>query len=157
MMYVTTRRTKELPALGIGDLSVEDSGWQCFDGWQGLVPGKSSIENCKSLLGEITGISELANGITYDFQEGKIRVTVRDGESVICKIWIDRAAPFPFQPPCTIDEAMFAFGKLVTTGVNRQEGCILERPGMRLCCNAMDETNPINWMEIYCPVSKEGD
>ena len=150
-MYVTEKGTRELPGVTIGDSSVENFGWQWFHGWQGIIPSQSTLEDCKILLGEVTETSELANGMTYDFLHGQVRITILDGSSHVFKAWIDRQAAFPFTPPPTIDDASEYFGRLITTGVNRYEGCLLERPGMRICCNAMDETNPILWMEIWKP------
>ncbi|MBX9690729.1 MAG: hypothetical protein K2X27_28700 [Candidatus Obscuribacterales bacterium] len=150
-MYVRAKQDnqKALPGLSIGDKSVEDSGWVLSDGWNGLFPGESSIEEAKLMLGEISGISELANGITYDFKDGKVRVSFLDGNPYISKIWIDSSAEAPFDPPETIDDALRTYGKMVATAVNRYEGVIFERPNMRICCDAMSDSNPLRWMEIY--------
>lgn len=152
-MYVyATAKSKELPAVSIGDNSVESFGWNWQDGWGGLVPSCSRLADAKSLLGEASGVSELANGLTYDFLSGKVRVTILDDSEYIVRIWIDCLAAPPFQLPANAEEASKILGKLITTGVSRLDGAILERPGMRICCNAMDENNPILWMEIYKPI-----
>lgn len=153
-MYVTAQiNSKDLPALSLGDDSVENCGWRWQDGWCGLVPGEHELSDALAILGKISGESELANGKTYDFLEGKVRVSILDGAEEIAKIFIDKLSPEPFNIPPTINEAMELYGKLITTGVSRLEGAILERPGMRICCDAMQEHNPILWMEIYCPSS----
>lgn len=152
-MYVNAKKeSKELPGVSIGDDSIEKSGWKFGDGWHGLVPSLSSLEDAKSVLGSVTGVSELANGVTYDFLEGKVRLTFRHEAEQVVRIWIDVRAPQPFAPPQNIGELTHAFGKFATTGVSRNEGAIYERPGMRACCNAMDEHNSLCWLEIFAPI-----
>ncbi len=149
MNKTASKETKELPQLEIGDSSVDGSGWKWQDGWQGLIPSISTIEDAINILGSVTGKSELANGVTYDFLNGYVRITVRTDSLAIAKIWIDKSAGEPYTSPQTVEEAVALFGKLVTTGVNRQEGAILERPGMRICADCMNESNPIRWLEVY--------
>ena len=151
-MYANGKsNSKDLPTVSIGDESVENSGWKFTDGWQGLIPSVSSMHDARMILGEICGESELANGVTYDFDEGKIRVTVRNGNDKIARIWIDSRAPQLFLLPANISELSTAFGKFTATGVSRNEGAIFERPGMRACCNAMDEDSSLIWLEIFAP------
>lgn len=151
-MYANGKsNSKDLPTVSIGDESVENAGWKFNDGWQGLIPSVSSIDDAIKILGEVCGESELANGITYDFKEGKVRVTVRNGNDKIARIWIDARASQLFLVPPNICELTKAFGKFVATGVSRNEGAFFERPGMRACCNAMDENSSLLWLEIFAP------
>lgn len=152
-MYVNAKKeSNELPGVSIGDDSIENSGWKSCDGWHGLVPSLSSLEDAKAVLGPVTGVSELANGVTYDFLEGKVRLTFRNGTDSVVRIWIAALAPKPFTPPQNIEQLRNAFGKFATTGVSRNEGAIFERPGMRACCNAMDECSSLCWLEIFAPL-----
>ncbi|MBX9721645.1 MAG: hypothetical protein K2X81_09640, partial [Candidatus Obscuribacterales bacterium] len=105
-------KPKPLPGLNISDESVEGSGWVWSDGWHGLLPSCSKLEDATKLLGQYSECSELSNGVTYDFLGGSVRVTIKDDDPSVFKIWIDQSAPHPFCPPKTINDAMAKYGKL---------------------------------------------
>ena len=137
-----------LPAVTISDQTLEE-GWKPTDGWQGLIPGISSLDDAKKLLGPASNKSELSNGIIYDFQAGFIRITILEGEEKIARIWISAAASQPFTVPDCIDSAIKQFGKLIVRSVKHQSGVFTERPGMRICCDPMTESLKIKWMELF--------
>jgi hypothetical protein len=137
-----------LPAVTISDQTLEE-GWKATDGWQGLIPGISSLDEAVKLLGPSSNRSELSNGIIYDFQTGFIRITILEGEEKIARIWVSAAASQPFTVPDCADTAAKQFGNLIVRSVNHQSGVIMERPGMRICCDPMTENLRIKWMEIF--------
>ncbi len=144
-------KPKPLPGLNISDESVEGSGWVWSDGWHGLVPSRSKLEDATKVLGQFSERSELSNGVTYDFLGGSVRVTIKDDDPSVFKIWIDRSAQHPFRPPETINDAMAKYGKLKVLSVDRREGALYERPGMRICCKASTPEGSLLWQEIYKP------
>lgn len=144
-----------LPDVDLFDASVENSGWRWNEGLNGLVPSRSTIEDAKRLFGEVSGSSELANGMTYDFLNGGIRATVLDNATAIRTIvFLQKPETQAFMPP-NIASAMLRFGKLCATKLDRFEGVTYERPGMRIICDPSLSPERVMRIEIFAPVVEQ--
>ena len=139
----------DLPSVDLFDQSIEGSGWQWRDGLCGLVPGVSSLAEAEKLFGPVCRVSELANGVTYDLLNGALRVTLLHGEVTLRKIALQNKPESHALLPQDIIEAAARFGKLAATKLDRFEGVVYERPGMRITCDpTLTPTKVLN-IEIF--------
>lgn len=139
------------PKLTIGDSTLDCGGWHWQEGWQGLVPSQSNLDHAIAALGAPCYIGELANGASYDFCGGSVRIVILDGESTINYLSI-RPEFLPLQMvPHFLEEALALYGKFVVTRVERLEGAVYERPGMRIHADAACDRPRIRHLEIFLP------
>ncbi len=103
--------------------------WKPELGWNGLVPGKSTIEDAKKLLGEPVSKKNL----TYNFT-GHVHIGTEDGSSKIATIEIFPTNKFFPQTPIKVKDALTMYGPL-----KKLTGCsgsiyikCLERKGLRI-------------------------
>jgi len=122
--------------------------WQRGDGWCGVVPGKTSIKDAINRLGGSCEMSEMANGFSFDFKQGLIRVTTIEQQGVVSKIWISGELAREASIPATISEAKSAFSNLLR--VRHYVGTeIYECDGLRLAAAAGNENGIIAWIEFF--------
>ena len=62
--------------------------WRPGQGWLGVVPGVTLIRDAINQLGGTCETSEMANGFSFDFRDGLIRVTSIEQQGTISKLWI---------------------------------------------------------------------
>ncbi len=125
--------------------------WHPDDGWMGLVPGRSSIDDAKKKLGP-SRESEMANGWSYDFHEGCIRISVIAGEQpLISKIWVSRDLADPRYMPRNFEEACSVFGPMSATARGELSEVFFEAPGVRLAILSGTDPESVLWMELYRP------
>ncbi len=134
---------------GIGN-SNDRQHWHPDDGWMGLVPGKTSIDEAKKKLGP-SRETEMANGWSYAFQEGCIRITVIEEQPFISKIWVSRDLEDPRYMPRNLEEARSIFGPLSATARGELSEAFFEAPGVRLAVLDATEPESVLWMELYSP------
>lgn len=141
-----------LPDVNLFDASIERSGWRWTDGLCGLIPGVSTLADAMARFGTISNTSELANGTTYDFLNGALRVTILEGAATIRTIVLQQKPETSHVVPPDIVSAMSQFGKLSATRLDRFEGVVFERPGMRIICDPALSPERVLRIEIFSPV-----
>lgn len=124
--------------------------WIPDDGWMGLIPGRSSVEDARKKLGPCSD-AEMANGWSYDFQDGAIRVTVIEDQPYISKIWVSRDLQDQRYMPRTLEEARTIFGALAATNRGALSEVFFEAPGVRLAVLCDADPESVLWMELYHP------
>lgn len=140
-----------LPTIDFYDRIFENNGWSWTDGICGLVPSRSNVKDAEQLWGCATGVSELANGFTYSFLNGAVRVTVLHDHSTISKIVLrNQPETVEFMPP-NIMAAISRFGSLSATRVDRFDGVTFERPGMRVICDPARDPEEVLSIEVFRP------
>ncbi len=140
-----------LPAIDLFDGAFERSGWQWQDGICELIPSRSSLADAEDRFGPPCAVSELANGYTYDFLNGAVRVTLLNGSSEIWKIIVNkRPETESFIAPDVVS-AMTRYGKLSATRLDRAEGVTFERPGMRVICDPGNSPEEVLRIEVFRP------
>ncbi len=140
-----------LPAIDLFDGAFESSGWRWQDGICELIPSRSSLTDAEHLFGTPCAVSELANGYTYDFLNGAVRVTLLNGSREIWKIVVNkRPETESFIAPDVVS-AMSRYGKLSATRLDRAEGVIFERPGMRVICDPGNSPEAVLRIEVFRP------
>lgn len=130
-----------------------DPGWRPDDGWNGLIPGRSTLPQAIQLLGQPTNRSTLANAESFEFLAGSVRVCIMDDQPFISKIWVSRDINDSRLVPNTIEEARRTYGALKATRRDQLVGVIFERPGLRIACNPSSSPERIEWIEVYRPGS----
>ncbi|HEY9785587.1 MAG TPA: hypothetical protein V6D17_09320 [Candidatus Obscuribacterales bacterium] len=138
----------KLPEFELANES-DDAGWKPEDGWSGIMPGRSTVEQVFAVLGQPDEHSEMANGDCFDFKGGLIRITILSGQSAISKIWLSGDLSDGNLIPATLEEAVCCFGKLNATKRDAMHAQIFERPGVRVACNPSEPRLSIRWLELY--------
>lgn len=144
-----------LPDVNLFDASMERFGWRWTDGLCGLIPSVSTLDDAIAKFGTITNTSELANGVTYDFLNGGLRVTVLTGATTIRTIVLQYRPETNEMLPPDMAAAMAKFGKLSATRLDRFEGVVFERPGMRIICDPALIPERVLRVEVFSPVTEE--
>lgn len=142
---------KTLPDVRLFDSVLEDSGWTWQDGVCDLIPSISTLADVSRKWGKPSSISEQANGFTYDYLNGAVRITVFTDQSVVEKIVINRRGETTNICPPDIVAATRLYGIFQATRVDRLDGVVFERPGMRLICDAGAEPANVLRMEVFRP------
>ena len=126
-------------------------GWQPADGWLGLMPGLSRLEEVIEKFGPVDQNGRFVNGTWYEFAAGKIQVTVLDpgNQGVISKIRIISGCAVEGAIPDNLAEAHEIFGRLERAGIEELCTVIYERPGMRLGCELSGDQPKVKWIEYY--------
>lgn len=122
--------------------------WQRGDGWLGVVPGRTPIKEAIKKLGDACEVSEMANGFSFDFRQGLIRVTTIEQEGTVSKLWISGALAQELVIPQTLKEAELGFQNLrwVRVDVGTE---IFESEGIRLAAAAGSDNGKIAWIEFF--------
>jgi hypothetical protein len=138
-----------LPDLELSGTQI--SAWKPEDGWLGLVPDLSTLDDAIDVFGPVTEQSELENARDFAFRDGLIRVTVLNDQHSIAKIWLSGELKDPALIPANLNDARRYFGQLKPTRMARFAGVIFESAGVRLACSPAGDPKSIEWMEIYRP------
>ncbi|MBS1957782.1 MAG: hypothetical protein JST89_26590 [Cyanobacteria bacterium SZAS-4] len=139
----------------IGNSSSEKSTsavqWQPEDGWLGIMPGKTSIKDAINRLGGTCETSEMANGFSFDFQDGLIRVTTIEHQGTISKIWISgKLAETNLKGliPANLKSATESFAGLSRMKSDSHNADIYEAPGVRLAIASGNDNGSLMWIEF---------
>ena len=127
---------------------ISNKKWQRGDGWLGVVPGRTPIKEAIKKLGGICEVSEMANGFSFDFREGLVRVTTIDQNGTVSKLWISGDLAHDLVIPETLKEAEAGFQNL--RWVRHDVGVeIFECDGIRLAAAAGSDNGRIAWLEFF--------
>lgn len=122
--------------------------WQREDGWLGVVPGRTPIKEAIEKLGGMCEVSEMANGFSFDFKEGLVRVTTIEQNGIVSKLWISGDPSHELVIPQTLKEAEIGFQNL--HWVRHDVGVeIFESDGVRLAAAAGSDNGRIAWLEFF--------
>jgi hypothetical protein len=114
--------------------------------WKGLTPEKSLFDDAVAALGQPSGSSKLLNGVVHEFTNGRVRISFLEHRTVISKI---RVLPHERDDlPAQLDEAVKAYGPLHAAKVDKLQGIIYERPGVRLACDN-NAPHTVRWVEFF--------
>src|SRR5438094_9115729 len=115
--------------------------------WQGLRPEHSKYSDAVALLGEPSSSQRLTNGIVYQFEEGKVRISFLDHRSIISKIRVNPGVAAD-DLPATLAEARTRYGELAAIRLDKLQGAIFEARGIRLACEEA-APNVVRWVEFF--------
>ncbi len=125
--------------------AVRNLHWKPELGWNGLVLGKSTLEDAKRLLGEPVSTKDLNYGFT-----GPVWIGLKEGGSEIATIEVFPVDKFFPQTPIKVKDAMTMYGPL--TKVNACCGSIyvkcLERKGLRIETQTNDPDSKVIKLEF---------
>lgn len=121
-------------------------------GWNGLIPGQSSLEDAIALLGQPASRFSVVGGECTHFWSGAIRITVLHGKTTISKIWISATAGKQAGIPEGLEEVQRRFGPVEM----REEPQIGQRlytgTGLKVACDPSRKPERVIWIEFI-----EGD
>ncbi|MCC6979939.1 MAG: hypothetical protein IT343_16595 [Candidatus Melainabacteria bacterium] len=123
------------------------SNWNAAKGWNGLVVGKSTLNQARTRLGKLFNTEMVAGTKCYNFKKAKVNVFVDEKTKVITKIWVSGDLKDPAVPK-TVNEAMKMFGELGNKGPDGSGGNIYEKPGLSLLSDPKETQGGIAWMEF---------
>jgi hypothetical protein len=114
--------------------------------WCGLTPEVSTLDFVIEKLGRPDDIEVISNGRIYHFHKGAIQVTVLTDAEYIRKIFItaEEAAL-----PQTRREFEEVYGRIEEKKVDKLDGVIYERPGVRLATDFHGDLPKIRWIELF--------
>jgi hypothetical protein len=129
----------------------QNSKWQPTQGWLGIVPGVSTLQQAIAKFGLPETNHRLANGTCYLFANKKIEATVLDSDkqSNISLLRILSDCPYQDSIPETIAKARTIFGPLRQTNVGESSMVTFERPGVRIGCELYGNPPKIKCLEFY--------
>ena len=117
--------------------------------WQGLIPGASRLEDVIARLGAPSDKGTLTNGDYYEFDKGAVIVFFLNQSNLLSKLRITSYVSQPGTLPQSIIEAREYFGPLTETRIDKLEGAIFERPGVRVACDTFGDPALVRWIELY--------
>lgn len=122
--------------------------WRPGQGWLGVVPGITSIKDAVNKLGGICETAEMANGFSFDFKDGLIRVTSLEQQGTISKLWISGKLAGQNTIPGTLAGARNIFPGLRHAGNDATNAAIYECSSLRLAATP-GEDGQIIWIEFF--------
>ncbi len=125
--------------------------WQPGQGWLGVVPGVTLIKDAIDSLGGTCETAEMANGFSFDFKDGLIRVTAIEQKGTISKLWISGKLAEQGIIPGTLTAAQKVFSSLRRTGNDASNLDIYETQGVRLASSSGTDNGCLLWIE-FLPV-----
>jgi hypothetical protein len=123
--------------------------WRPEQGWLGVVPGQTSIKDAIDRLGGICETAEMANGFSFDFRDGLIRVTSPQQQGTISKLWISGVLAEQGIIPGSLKYAKSMFPNLHFVRHDSTNAEIYESPGIRLAASTGNEDADVMWIEFF--------
>ncbi len=127
------------------------NNWRPGLGWLGVIPGVTSIRDAINGLGGTCETAEMANGFSFDFKDGLIRVTAIEQHGTISKLWISGRLANQGIIPGSLKAAQDVFPNLRMTGHDPSNSEIYETRGVRLAAASGSDDGDIVWIE-FLPV-----
>ena len=127
------------------------SAWRPGQGWLGVIPGKTSIKDAINGLGGTCETAEMANGFSFDFMDGLIRVTAIEQQATISKLWISGRLASAGIIPGSLKSAQNVFSNLLRVGRDPFNADIYESEGVRLAAASGSDDGDLVWIE-FLPV-----
>ncbi len=125
--------------------------WRPGHGWLGVIPGVTSIRDAIDGLGGTCETAEMANGFSFDFKDGLIRVTAIEQHGTISKLWISGRLAKQGVIPSSLKAAQEVFPNLRMIGHDASNAEIYESRGVRLAAASGSNDGDIVWIE-FLPV-----
>ncbi len=125
--------------------------WRPGQGWLGVVPGITSIRDAINGLGGTCETAEMANGFSFDFKDGLIRVTAIEQHGTISKLWISGQLGRQGVIPSSLKAAQEIFPSLRLIGHDPFNADVYETPGVRLAAASGRDDGDVVWIE-FLPV-----
>lgn len=123
---------------------VRNLHWQPEMGWNGLVVGKSTLDDAQRKFGTPEKSHDGPGETQYIFK-APVRLWIADSTRVINAIEVYVCSEFVEQTPLTVRDAQTMYGPLKQ--VNSLEGCTIERslnrPGLIVNARSMDKSGQI--------------
>lgn len=129
----------------IGNSSIR---WNPEEGWLGVVPGRTSIKDAIDKLGGTCETCEMANGFSFDFHDGLIRVTTIEQQGTISKIWISGKLADKGLVPANLKSATESFAGLSRLKSDSHNADIYEAHGVRLAIASGSDNGSLMWIEF---------
>lgn len=128
--------------------SSQTKRWQHKDGWLGVKPGVTKIKDAIEALGGICETAEMANGFSFDFREGLVRITCIEQQLTISKLWISGILAAEGLIPVSLKEAQEIFAGLKRVGSDPSNTDIYEAVGVRIGIASGSENGNLAWIEF---------
>ncbi len=125
--------------------------WRPGQGWLGVVPGVTSIRDAINSLGGTCETAEMANGFSFDFKDGLIRVTTIELNGTISKLWISGQLSVQGVIPRSLKAAQEFFPNLRMIGHDPFNCDVYETRGVRLAAASGSDDGELVWIE-FLPV-----
>ena len=122
--------------------------WQPGQGWLGVVPGVTLIRDAINKLGGTCETSEMANGYSFDFEDGLIRVTSIEQQGTISKLWISGELAGHGTIPGSLSSAREVFPELRHVGSDATNAEIYACSSVRLAATPGPDGKVI-WIEFF--------
>ena len=128
--------------------SLANKEWRPGQGWLGVVPGVTSIRDAINGLGGTCETAEMANGFSFDFKDGLIRVTTIEQHGTISKLWISGKLAQQGIIPGSLKSAQNIFANLRMIGHDPSNSDIYETRGVRLAAASGVDNGDVVWIEF---------
>lgn len=123
---------------------VRNLHWQPENGWNGLVVGKSTLDDAQRKFGTPEKSYDGLGETQYIFQ-APVRLWIANSTKVINAIEVYVCDQFVEQTPLTVRDAQTMYGPLKQE--NKLEGCTIERslnrPGLTVNARSMDKSGQV--------------
>lgn len=131
------------------DAPLVNKEWRPEQGWLGVVPGVTTIKDAIDKLGGICETSEMANGFSFDFRDGLIRVTTIEQQGKISKLWISGELADQGIIPGSLQYARSLFANLRHVRNDSSNAQIFESECIRLAALSGQDDANIIWIEFF--------
>lgn len=131
------------------DAPLVNKEWRPEHGWLGVVPGVTTIKDAINKLGGICETAEMANGFSFDFRDGLIRVTSIEQQGTISKLWISGQLADLGIIPGTLKFAQSMFPNLNYVRHDSSNAEIYESEGIRLAAATGSDNANVIWIEFF--------
>lgn len=130
--------------------SSQSSNWHPKDGWNGLVPGSSKVDDAIAKFGQPEGEVEFANGKWFEFVNKSVQVVIlnRDPET-IAKIRLLAEFPDKNLVPENINGIERIYGAVKKIDLDELSTITYARPGLRVACYFFQKPHPVEWLEFF--------
>jgi|GEM_PF-4357428 hypothetical protein len=131
------------------DASLVQKEWSPEQGWLGVVPGVTTIKEAVNKLGGVCETAEMANGFSFDFRDGLIRMTSIEQQGTISKLWISGELAEQGIIPGSLKYAKSMFSNLRLVRHDSSNAEIYESDGIRLAAVTGNDDASVIWMEFF--------
>lgn len=121
-------------------------------GWNGLVPGQSTLDEAIERLGQPESYSALVGAECYHFCDGAIRITTPLNDRTISRIWISALMADIAGMPRTIEDARVKYGQIDIAAMPRIGKVVFARPGLTIACDSSKKPEAVVWIEFSDPL-----
>ncbi len=121
------------------------------NGWLGIFPGRSLLQDVEERFGQPDQSWQLANAKGYSFVSKSIEVIVLDSakQPIVSSMRILAGCPCENAIPKTLDEANKIFRSLKQIEITESSIIIFEQPGTRVAAELFGDPSKIKWIEFY--------